>query len=322
MQALQADRVDRVIGVAEAQELSFAEDRLDAAILAGGCNKDVAPTIATDDLQVDAALDAEVAPAIRRPVGGPRTCQWAYEGFARCRLCPYKIPCAGNHDLKAQKVLWGHYHRHHPGQTHTGKAKGPWASLVTPLSDAQEVAWRCKFCSWGISLEASTSAGPARLLRDRREHRRVAHPHIPLKLWRKKDYSDRVHARTRTHIKNGDERAQALAAQGDFTLFRWPRGNRRKNSHPRLPFSFLLSWFCNRCGVPCNKAQLAKHSTKCPRSRARFFAASRLKNLKRTEAEYKAVAPKGATRNIHLDIFKHTKALFQKAQMRASSPCF
>ena len=123
------------------------------AASAGGCNRDVAPTIATDALQVDADLDAEVAPAIRRPVGGPRTCQWAYEGFARCRLCPYKIPCAGNHDLKVQKVLWGHYHRHHPGQTHTGKAKGPWASLVTPLSDDQEVAWRCKFCTWGIILK-------------------------------------------------------------------------------------------------------------------------------------------------------------------------
>ena len=35
-------------------------------------------------------------------------------------------------------------------------------------------------------------------------------------------------------------------------------------------------------------AQLAKHLTKCPRSRAKFLAAYRLKNLKRYEAEYKA----------------------------------
>ena len=56
-------------------------------------------------------------------------------------------------------------------------------SLVGTLSGDQDAAWKCPFCSKGISLEAARSAGDPRIARDKRDHKRTDHPRLSWKRW-------------------------------------------------------------------------------------------------------------------------------------------
>ena len=139
---------------------------------------------------------------VARKTGRPRLVQWCQAGLARCHLCPFQIPCPDNHTRRPQSALRDHYARCHDGMCPSGLHSGEeMPTTVAALSADQEAAWRCRFCSQGISLEAAQSAGEARLVRDKRRHRTEAHPHISWKIWHRASYGDRAYTATCTRYR-------------------------------------------------------------------------------------------------------------------------
>ena len=175
-----------------------------------------------------------------------------------------------------------------------------------------------KFCDQGISLEASLSAGPDRLARDRRRHRNGAHPRVTWKAWRKADYADRAHAATRTRYAHSEKCVAARMPPGNWTIFRWPSNNRNKGEPP---WRFRLAWFCRDCGSPFHEPKDArKHAAACPSVYGRSRAAERIAKLDKLERQFQAQAPKGPRRVQQLVYFRKARELFECAQQM--SLCF
>ena len=219
---------------------------------------------------------------VQRPTGRPKCCSWAQAGFARCRLCPFQIKSSGEDDALAQRKLQAHYKLRHPGECHSGiDFHKPMPSLVTPLSPDQDVYWQCKFCDCGISLEAASSAGEARIVRDRVQHKTIAHPRLRWKAWRRASYSERATKSTKTRYQKL-EAARAKDIQGNFTVFRWPLAaspDKRKGATD-FGIQFRLAWFCNDCGAPFQvPSEARRHSSLCPSLYGRARAKERLRKL-------------------------------------------
>ena len=111
---------------------------------------------------LEALVQVCAAKPKRRP-GRPAICQWVQDGFARCRLCPFRVQAAD--PRTAQLALASHFQGHHKGHTPTGAQNfnQQLPSVVTLLSVDQDCVWKCKFCSMGISVEAARSAGDVRI---------------------------------------------------------------------------------------------------------------------------------------------------------------
>ena len=272
---------------------------------------------------IDQIAPEQAEVRVRRPTGRPRSCLWDCAGFARCRLCPFQVPAAGNSDTAAQRKLQSHYKARHPGECHSGlNYRQPLPSVVAPLSEDQDVFWRCKFCECGISLEAASSAGEARVVRDRRQHKITAHPSISWKVWRRASYAERAQRSTATRYRK-HEAAKATAIDGDFTLFRWPLASSvdKRLATPVARIIFRLAWFCNRCGAPFQVPKEARrHHTLCPSIYGRVRAKERLRRLTKLKERYCKEAPLGPKRTSDLKLFDKAAALFKKAA--AMSPCF
>ena len=285
---------------------------------ARSCTKASAAQLAKSPASIAMPPCPEHARGVKRKTGRPRLVQWSKAGFARCHLCSFMIPCHGNEEFNVQGRLRAHYARFHAGATPSGFRKGPMPTTVTSLSPDQETVWQCKFCDQGISLEASLSAGPARLARDRRRHRNDAHPHISWKAWRKAGYADRAHAATCTRYAQAEKRVAARMPPGNWTLFRWPCSNRAKGEPP---WRFKLAWFCRDCGSPFYVLKEAcKHASACPSVFGRSRAAERIAKLDKLERRFMAQAPKGPRRVQQLAYFRKARELFECA--RCMSPCF
>ena len=83
--------------------------------------------------------------AWRLGFSGFRVWGLGFRGFRA--LQALKIQCDEISHAMLQRRLYSYFRKHHPGQTPTGFTKPPYASLVASLSEDQEAAWMCKFCS-------------------------------------------------------------------------------------------------------------------------------------------------------------------------------
>ena len=267
-----------------------------------------------------AALEECVEVKTKRPTGRPKLCQWLQGGCVRCRYCPYLFRT--DDEKLAYLRISGHVKKHHPGHTPSGIAKGPLPSIVTELSEDQNAAWRCKFCKHGISTEAASSTGEARIIRDRRRHKIEAHPSITWKVWRQASYEERAARSTQTRYRKTEAKRTAQV-EGDFTVFRWPLSQspnkRAGDTQPRI--IFRLAWFCNCCGAPFHvPSEARRHHTLCPSIFGRLRAKERLRKLEKLQAQYRKTAPAGPRRILDLSHFAKATGLFKKAL--TLSPCF
>ena len=264
---------------------------------------------ASGDVEQDLeAMVQECAAGPRRRTGRPGVCQWIQGGFARCRLCPFRFKTS---DPKvAQNVLTGHFRTHHKGHTPSGvwPFHQPMPSIICELSDDQDRVWQCKFCSQGISVEAARSAGVARIARDKQEHKRLAHPRLSWKQWRKADYGDRALATTTTKYRATAAKHPHLEG---FKTFRWPRFGGKKS--PQLA-RFIWAWACTTCHAPFILLREAQqHPQHCPSAYGRSRAAERLRNLRKLRRTYTQQAPKGPRRTIELTYFDEAERVFEQA---------
>ena len=263
----------------------------------------------------------------RRPRGRQPFCQWIQAGYARCRLCPFRVK---TEDPKAaQSALAKHFRGHHKGSTPVGLGcmSVPMPSLVSTLSDDQDVAWKCPFCSKGISLEAARSAGDPRIARDKRDHKRTDHPRLSWKRWQAQDYSSRAVAATATRYsrlaKFNEQRRPHLMKH--FVFFRWPRWCGAKGeTQQRCPIRFEPAFACKSCHVPFRiPAAAEKHlRDKCARhfhpQTFKGFSQSRLRKLAQDRERFVASKIYGTQLEQGLALFDQAQAILEQP----ASPCF
>ena len=138
-----------------------------------------------------------------------------------------------------------------------------------PISADQEIVWRCRHCSQGISLEAATSSGQARIRRDRRRHKKEARPNLSWKQWHRSDYSYRTLSTTATKFKATAAKHPHLVG---FRTFRWLLVERIRE----LPGSSVAGSV--RHAIP-----LSLEGTRCPLTMGKSRAAERLQILPQVE---------------------------------------
>ena len=242
-----------------------------------------------------------------RPSGRPPRCQWLQDGLARCRLCPFRAQATD--EKAAWAILAAHFKSHHRGVTPSG---GPTmsarlSSLVTELSADQDVAWQCRFCKCGISLEAASTAGEPRMARDKAQHKREAHPRITWKAWQRSDYADRALAATKTRF---EATAQKRSVPG-FVPFRWPRFAGKKSSCLVVLRPGLC---CATCHAPFyRRSEAETHRAKCPSAFGRSMAPKRLAALRKLRTWFIQKAPKNPRTTAFLEYFAEAETIFQRA---------
>ncbi|CAE7040599.1 unnamed protein product [Symbiodinium sp. CCMP2592] len=248
-----------------------------------------APSQASEPPLQDAALEEMVQACTdppKRPRGRIAKCQWLQGGFARCRLCPFKSRAQSAQE--AQNVLGQHFKTHHRGETPAGGTpfNKQQPSLVTELSEHHDFVWKCRFCNFGVTLEAASTACEERITRDKDLHKQTAHPKLSWKEWRRAGRDASTLAATKTRFA---KTAQKYPPLPGFQTFRWPRFGGKKCD--RL-IRWRFSWICTKCHAPFSvlKEALA-HDSHCPSPYGRSRAKERLNAVRQVRKTYLKSAP-------------------------------
>ena len=200
-------------------------------------------------------------------------------------------------------------------------------SLVSTLSDDQDVAWKCPFCSKGISLEAARSAGDPRIARDKRDHKRTDHPRLSWKRWQAQDYSSRAVAATATRYSRLAKFNEQLRPHlmKHFVFFRWPRWCGAKGeTQQRCPIRFEPAFACRSCHVLFRTPAAAEKylRDKCARhfhpQTFKGFSQSRLRKLAQDRERFVASKIYGTQLEQGLALFDQAQAILEQP----ASPCF
>ncbi|CAE7488209.1 unnamed protein product [Symbiodinium sp. CCMP2592] len=267
------------------------------------------------------ALEDCIGAKPRRGQGRPKLCQWIQGGCARCRLCPFTYKTED--ETIARHRMAAHFKSQHRGQTPSGVANyhAQMPSTVVEVSADQDLAWRCNFCSYGITSEQAAIACIERMARDKNLHKRTFHPRLSWKKWRGADYSARVMASSATRHKtllrqHSKDHPELLK---HFEFFRWPQFVGKQIAGKRAnPIRYPPAWACKSCFAPCRTNALAKQhlKDKCshgPRpSQVKALVRLRLQNLDKDKARLLASKVGGASRDKGLALFDVAKAILAK----------
>ena len=73
--------------------------------------------------------------------------------------------------------MGNHFRRHHPGET---------PAMLVQAAVSGGVHWKCPLCPAAIPQSAVEGVCRNRIQRDINEHKRLAHPRLPWKVWKHK----------------------------------------------------------------------------------------------------------------------------------------
>lgn len=163
-----------------------------------------------------------------------------------CPHCPFQFEADTFQEICLAR--YRHNQSAHGGQFQVGRLTCP--AKVAPQPIGVALAWKCRFCEYGISEHdrKDISADVYRGLR--RAHRRQKHPHIPVSDWRKAHMMPTTatfRLKRRAHLLNVAAAKRKIAptvSTEAFEFFMWPMQVRVKKV-PRV--SIRNAWRCRSC---------------------------------------------------------------------------
>ncbi|CAE7270798.1 hypothetical protein AK812_SmicGene40597 [Symbiodinium microadriaticum] len=115
-----------------------------------------------------ALASTDVDMSVRGP--GQKRKLFCVDGYARCRLCPWRRACSD--DVTAACLQVAHFRAMHPGETPAGNQVVK--DMICQLPDGRSW-WRCPLCEQGIPFQIGREACQRRVAAEIRAHKTAAH---------------------------------------------------------------------------------------------------------------------------------------------------